>query len=141
MVFGRDGRPSPEAAFAEIERTGRQVRRRGRWPGLVWLGIAGVLFGSFVLSGSGDQLLIEIVGPILLLAALAVYLVAARQPVVSDRYRQKGLPLSYAYLGAVAVATVIKLTVLPQHFTAWLVVLGALMSVPALVAAWRSLCS
>lgn len=132
-----DGDISPEMAAAEIERTAGHVRRRGRWPGVVWIGIAAVVFGCFVVSGSGSRLLTELVGPVLLLAAVAVYFTRNRQPVVSDRNRQEDQPLAYAFLGAVVVATVIKLTVLPQHFTAWLVVLGVLMSVPALIAAWR----
>lgn len=137
MGGGEQGGISPEAAAAEIERAAGQVRRRARWPGLMWLACAVVMFGFFLGTGSGNVWLNDVLGPIPLLAAGALYLFAARQPVVSDRGRRDDKLLSYAFLGTVAVATAIKLAVLPERFTGWLVLIAALAIVPALIGAGR----
>lgn len=129
---------SPEIAAAEVQRVTRQVQHRGRWPGWMWLVMAVVTCGFFLATGSGNRLLTDVVGPLPLVAAVVIYLLASRQPVVARRALASGdKQLSYAFLATVVVGTAIDLTVLPKGFSAWLVLLAVLMAVPCLVGSWR----
>ena len=138
MGAGDDLVLTPAAAAAEVSRTSGRVRRRARWPGLMWLTVGVAICGFFLATGSGDRLVSDVVGPLPLALGAVLYVLAARQPVVSQTGAGRiDKPLSYAFLATVVVGTIIKLTVLPERLTGWLVLLAVLMATPCLVGAWR----
>lgn len=137
MSTGHDHGITPEAAAAEIGRTGRQVRRRARWMGWLLLGVAAVNFGFFVGVGSADRPVSRALSPLPALLAVAIFLVVSRQPVVGRDAARINKPVFLAALAAAVTGLVLYQTVMPQRFTGWLVLLAAFMVTPYLVGAWR----
>ena len=132
------GELTPHAAAVEVRRTSRRVRRRARWPGWLWAILGVVIFGFTLATSSGSQLATDIAGPIPLIVGVGGFVFASRQGIVGQgRFGQADKMLSYVFLGAVVVGTVIELTVLPHRLTGWLVLLAALMVVPCWIGTWR----
>ena len=128
---------TPEAAAAEVGRAAWQVRRRARWPGWMFLVFAGIDFAFFVIVGSGNRTVSDALIPVPALLAAAIFLIAARQPVVGQDAQRINKPIAIAGIVTAVVGLVIYQTVMPQHFTGWLLLLAALMVSPYFVGAWR----
>lgn len=133
MSAGQDSNLTPEAAAAEIERTGRLVRGRARWPGWVWFGVAVVNFGFFVGVGTVDRTVSQALTPLPIVVIVVIFVVAARQLVVGRHAGRINKPVALAAV----VGLVLLQTVVLQGFTGWLVGLAAVMVAPYLVGAWR----
>ena len=128
---------TPEAAAAEVGRAAWQVRRRARWPGWMFLVFAAIDFAFFVIVGSGNRTVSDALIPVPALLAAAIFLIAARQPVVGQDAQRINKPIAIAGIVTAVVGLVIYQTVMPQHFTGWLLLLAALMVSPYYVGAWR----
>jgi hypothetical protein len=137
MSRQHDSRLTPQAAAAEIDRTTRQVRRRARWQGWLFLAVAVVNFGFYIAVGSADRTVSRALSPLPLLLVVAIFLVASRQPVVGRDAAQINKPVVVAGLATAIAGLVLYQTVMPQGFTGWLVVLAAFMVTPFLAGAWR----
>jgi hypothetical protein len=128
---------TPEAAAAEVDRAAWQVRRRARWPGWMFLVFAAIDFAFFVIVGSGNRTVSDALIPVPALLAAAIFLIAARQPVVGQDAQRINKPIAIAGIVTAVAGLVIYQTVMPQHFTGWLLLLAALMVSPYFVGAWR----
>ncbi len=134
-----DAELSPQAAAAEIDRMSQRVRKGGRWQGWMWLIIGVATFAFYAGTGTGDPVLADVIAPSFLLIGLCLGLYAARQHVVDEVGGRIEQPVSTAYVTAVVVGVVLKLTVIPDRLTAGLVIVGVLVAFPPLVGAWRVL--
>ncbi len=105
------------AAAAEIDRMSARVREGGRWQGWTWLviGLATCVF--YVGTGSGYGLVADVVGPAFGLLAIVLCIYAARQHVVDRVGGRIERPVTEAYVTAVVVGVVLKLTVIPSQLT------------------------
>jgi len=127
---------SPESAAEEIRRITRQVGRRARWPGWMFLALAAVNFAYFVIVGSGNRIVSNALIPLPTLLAVAIYLVASRQPVRGRDVARINRPITLAGLVTVVAGLIVYQTAMPQHYTNWLLLLAGLMVLPYLVGAW-----
>jgi hypothetical protein len=66
-----------------------------------------------------------------------IFVIARRQPVISQDAQRINRPIALAAIITVVAGLVIDQTLLPRHFTSWLLLLSALMVSPYLVGAWR----
>jgi hypothetical protein len=137
MSAGHDSGMTPQAAAAEIGRTAHQVRRRARWQGWLLLAVAIVNFGFYIAIGSAGPAVARALSPLPILLVVVIFLVASRQPVVGRDAARINKPAVAAGLGTAIAGLVLYQTVLPQGFTAWLVLLAAFMVAPFLAGAWR----
>jgi hypothetical protein len=128
---------TPAQAAAEVERISSRVQRRAQWPGWLFLGLAAVNFAFFVVIGSANQALSNALVPVPSLAAVIIFVIARRQPVISQDAQRINRPIALAAIITVVAGLVIDQTLLPRHFTSWLLLLSALMVSPYLVGAWR----
>ncbi len=128
---------SPQAAAAELERTNRRVQRRAHWPAWMFLVLAVINFAFFVIIGSGDRTIGNALIPLPTLLAVAIFVVASRQPVIGRDAQKINKPVALAGIVTVVAGLIIDQTVLPRHFTWWLVLLAVFMVAPYLVGAWR----
>jgi hypothetical protein len=128
---------TPEQASVEIERMTSQVRRRARWPAWMFLGVAAVNFAFFVVVGSANHRVSDSLSPVPALLAVTVFLIVARQSVIGADAQRINRPILIAAILTTVAGLVIDQTVLPHHFTGWLVLLAAAMVSPYLVGAWR----
>jgi hypothetical protein len=137
MSAEHDSGMTPQAAAAEIDRMARQVRRRARWQGWLLLAVAVVNFGFYIAIGSADRTVSRALGPLPVLLAVVIFLVASRQPVVGRDAARINKPVVMAALATAIAGLVLYQTVMPQGFTGWLVLLAAFMVTPFLAGAWR----
>ena len=137
MSAEQDSGLTPEAAATEIDRTARQVRRRARWQGWLFLTVAIVDFGFYIAIGSAGRAVARALSPLPLVLAVAIFLVASRQPVIGRDAARINRPVVAAALAAAIAGLVLYQTVMPQGFTGWLVLLAAFMVTPFLAGAWR----
>lgn len=137
MSAEHDTDMTPQAAAAEIDRTGRQVRRRARWQGWLLLAVALVNFAYTIAIGSASLTVSRALEPLPILLVVVIFLVASRQPVIGRDAARINKPAVLAALVAAVAGLVLYQTVLPQRFTGWLVLLSALMVMPLLAGAWR----
>jgi hypothetical protein len=132
-----DSGMTPEAAAAEADRTARQVRRRARWQGWLFLCVAVLEFGFYLAVGSADPAVSRALSPLSILLVMAIFLVASRQPVVGRDAARINKPVVAAGLVTAITGLLLYQTVLPQGFSGWLVLLAAFMVAPFLAGAWR----
>lgn len=137
MSAEHDNSMTPEAAAAEIDRTARQVRRRARWQGWLFLAVAVADFGFYIADGSASRPVSRALSPLPILLAVVIFLVASRQPVVGRDAARVNRPVVGAALAAAIAGLVLYQTVMPHGFTGWLVLLAALMVAPFLAGAWH----
>ena len=137
MSAGHDSSMTPQAAAAEIDRTARQVRRRARWQGWLFLAVAVVNFGFYIAIGSASQTVSRALSPLPILLAAVIFLVASRQPVVGRDAARINKPVVMAGLATATAGLVLYQTVMPQGFTGWLVLLAAFLGTPVLGGSWR----
>jgi hypothetical protein len=126
----------PQAASARIAQLERRAGRRARWPGWLFLAIAVVNAGLFVVIASADRSAARALSLVPALLVVVIVGVAARQPVIARDSRQINRPVLVAAIATNVAGLVLDQTVLPQHFTGWLVVLAIAMQSPLLVGAW-----
>ncbi len=127
---------SPEAAAAELDRTAGRVRRRAHWTAWLFLALAVVNFGYFVIVGSGNHAVANALIPVPTLLAVVIFVVASRQPVIGLDAARINKPVALAGVVTVVAGLVVEQTLLPDHFSGWLVLLAAAMVSPYLVGAW-----
>jgi hypothetical protein len=121
---------SPQHAAEQLERTTSQVRRRGRWPAWLFLSTAVVTFAFVLLVGSGSHAVSTALSPLPSLLAVAILVVVIRQPVIGRGAQAINKPVVLASVLTAVVGLVIDQTVLPGHFTGWLVLVAALVVSP-----------
>ena len=136
MSTEHDSGMTPEAAAAEVDRTARQVRRRARWQGWLFLAVAAVDFGFYIAVGSVGPTASRALSPLPLLLVVAIFLVASRQPVIGRDAARINKPVVVAGLATAVAGLVLYQTVMPPGFTGWLVLLAAFMVAPFLAGAW-----
>lgn len=128
---------SPRAAAEQLDRTASQVRRRGHWPAWLFLSMAGVTFAFVLLLGSGSHAVSSALSPVPGLLAVAVIVIVTRQPVIGRDAQAINRPVVLAGLVTAVAGLVVDQTVLPSHFTGWLVLVAFLVVSPYLVGAIR----
>ena len=127
----------PQAAAEQLERTTRQIRRRGQWPTWLFLSMAAVTFALVLLLGSGSHEVSSALSPLPGLLAVATAVIVIRQPVVGRDAQAINRPVVLAGLITAVAGLVIDQTVLPSHFTGWLVLVALVVVSPYLVGAVR----
>ena len=130
---------SPEAAIAEIGRAGQKARTASLWTGWIWLAIAASVFVFFLGTGSGNATFEAIAGPVPLVAVPVLYVLAARQRVVSQVAARIERPLANAFSATVVAGILLHNFVLPKGLNPWLTLVDLAIVLPALVGAWRIL--
>jgi hypothetical protein len=128
---------TPAQAAAEVERMTSRVHRRAQWPAWMFLGVAAVNFAFFVVVGSANHRVSDSLSPVPALLAVAIFLIVARQPVIGADAQRINRPILIAAIVTTVSGLIIDQTVMPKHFTGWLVLLAAVMVSPYLVGAWR----
>jgi hypothetical protein len=128
---------TPAEAASEVERMRSRVQQRSHWPAWMFLGLAAVNFAFFIAVGSGNHTVSTSLSPVPSLLAVLILVIVARQPVIGRDSQRINRPVAIAGIVLAVAGLVVYQTVLPQHFTGWLVLLAAVMVSPYLVGAWR----
>jgi hypothetical protein len=137
MSDGHHSGMTPEAAATEIDRTTRQVRRRGRWQGWLFLAVATVNFGFYLAVGSASPAVARALSPLPVLVVAAIVLVASRQPVVGRDAAHINKPVLVWGITTAFTGLALYQAIMPQGFSGWLVLLAAFMVAPFLAGAWQ----
>jgi undecaprenyl pyrophosphate phosphatase UppP len=127
---------SPRDAIARVQHLSRRAQRRANWPGWMFLTLAVVNTALFVAIGSGNQHVRNALSAVPALLVGVILLFATRQPVIGRDSRRVNLPILIAAIPTNVAGLVVYQTVMPQHFTGWLLALAVAMSSPLLVGAW-----
>ena len=88
--------------------------------------------GPVAIVGSANHRVSEALSPVPALLTVAIFVILARQPVIGADAQQVNRPILIAAVVTAVSGLIIDQTVLPHHFTGWLVLLAAGVAVP-----WR----
>lgn len=124
------------AALGEVRRIQRDVHQRTRWQGWIWLllGAAMPIFLIGTIALEGDWSLGIAIS--FMAAALLAWFWESRQTVVGRTGARIDRPVTIAFMGAVALVTLLRIFVLPDHLNAAQIIVSFIPSIPCLIGAW-----
>jgi hypothetical protein len=126
---------TPHEALTQLDEVSRRANRRAKWPAGMFLTIATLNAVLFLAIADADARAARVLSTVPALLVVVVLAFAVRQPVIGREANRINQPVLIAAIATSIAGVVVDQTVLPHHFTGWLVLLAVAMQLPLLVGA------